>query len=154
MVILCVWLNCAGVIHSENFLDGQTIELICTLNICMPLCGKDTWHLFTDSKFCSQTMKELIIHERPVINSMNFRKSNWSYTQHIIWTLFLQIITFSDPWLIFFWCSLRFSRQEEVDASVKEFLTSNDKIWYRCRIKELTERWHQTVQYDDLCFES
>ena len=49
--------------------------------------------------------------------------------------------------------SRRFNNQEEIEASVKKFITSMNKNWYQRGIKELVERWFQTVEYDDLYFE-
>ena len=46
-----------------------------------------------------------------------------------------------------FLSSQRLNNQEEVEASVKEFFTSKDKNWYLRGIKELSERWLQTVQH-------
>ena len=43
--------------------------------------------------------------------------------------------------------SWHFTNQEEVEASVKEFFALKDKNWYQCGIKELAERWFQTVQH-------
>ena len=34
-----------------------------------------------------------------------------------------------------------------------EFLALKDKEWYQHRIKELTEKWFQTMQYDGRYFE-
>ena len=43
-----------------------------------------------------------------------------------------------------------FNHQKKVEALVNEFFTSNDKNWYQFRIKELAEKWLQTVHLDVL----
>ena len=45
-----------------------------------------------------------------------------------------------------------FNNQGEVEASVKVFKASKYKNWYQHGIKELAEKWLQTVQHNDLYF--
>ena len=42
------------------------------------------------------------------------------------------------------------NKQEEVEASVKEFFASKDKIWYQRGTKELIERWLHPLYRLDL----
>ena len=48
-----------------------------------------------------------------------------------------------------FLCLQNFINQE-VGASLEEFFALKDKNWYQCGIKDLGERWLQTVQHDGL----
>ena len=77
---------------------------------------------------------------------------NWlkcGLTQHIEWTKLLWIITCYDPWLTLL-CFQPFNNQEKVEASVQKFFAFKDKNWYQHGIKQLAEKWLQTVQHDDL----
>ncbi|XP_014768815.1 protein FAM200B [Octopus bimaculoides] len=49
--------------------------------------------------------------------------------------------------------SFRFINQEEMEASVKEFFASKGQELESAWIKELEERWFQTVQHDGFYFE-
>ena len=47
----------------------------------------------------------------------------------------------------YFLHSQRFNNKEVGKALVKKIFAPKDKIWYQREIKELTERWLQTMQY-------
>ena len=42
--------------------------------------------------------------------------------------------------MVYFLHSWSINNQEKVEVSVKEFFASKDKNWYRCGIKELTQK--------------
>ena len=73
----------------------------------------------------------------------------WGFTPHSLYLAPLDYYLFQSM-AYFLWLQY-FNNKEEVEASVKEFLTLKNKNCYQCG--ESAERWFLTVQHDDLNFE-
>lgn len=128
----------------SSFRTFESLMLIYLLDRClrrMQLRWKNTWYWLTDSEyFCWKTMQNLV--------TSYLKESNWCHNEHTGPNL-----TPSDHYLfhpmIHFQHSWWFTKEKEMEFSVIEFFTSQEKNCYQ----RTGKRWFQTVQDGSLYFE-